>query len=814
MRGVPVRYRLLAATSLRILTGRIPPAPVRPCLLSPVLVASAVLMLLVALPLPGQGPATEFPLPLFVDGQFLGEIPAIIRGEDTLELVPADLADAVEDLVDPETAAFFRSLDPRIPVAASSLERSGLTIALDLNELVVRVTIPAEQRRTRLISLRGRPRELTGIPVDPAPFSVILNTDTGVRYSYEPDTFVANLVLDPAVSVYGVALESRLALDNSEEPFSFDYGRASWDLPGRRYRVQAGDLAWRTTELFHVRRILGLSFFRLNNSLNDRRSHRVLLDGIFLPRDGEVEVFVNGRRVRRLVLPAGTYQLAGVGLSTGINVVQVRWTGEEGPREVELIVPAGNQLLDPGELDAGIALGLAERDPERPLAAFYQRVGVGQNLTLGFRQGAEFRQPDTVHQVDLGLQAITATRAGNFSLGTDYGFGPEDRQSISVPVRYTWVDSRAARYRNLDITGRWRRTVNLEGTTVGEEIVAGTALTMILGSRMSLTPRINWGFDLLEERHRLEGRLSFRTAAGGRASVRVDMGFVYQDSLSFVAGVTVSAAFPDQRQNVFFQQNLVTQDFNALWNRYHDETVDPFDFRAGFQVPMDPDRVSVVTGGAGYRTSIIQSSVSHLVAFIPAGGEARNSTSARLQTGLVYADGALVPTRPISDSFIIISSADHVSDQTFLLRQARPGQSTAIRTRPVLLGAARTHEAREISVEMEDFDPSIDTDQLAWIVQPTYRSGTHIRIDPPRLIQAHGVLTDSAGRPVPLVIGSIDDGTTFFTDETGYFEIYDLLPGEYVLRVEGRPGLVYDIRLDSTGDQRRDLGTLQPREGS
>ena len=763
-------------------------------------------------PVWGQTDATAIPLPLYLDSRLLGEIPTRIRMDDTLELRPGDLADLLENYLDPATLMLLRTQLPDDYLSLTNLTESELLLQFDLDELVVRVSIPAALRRTRVISLRGTPRDPAGTPVAPAPFSVILNADAGVSYSYQPDTLETTAVLDPAVHLFGVALESRVAFSNSEDPVELDYARATWDIPGTYYRVQAGDLSWRSMELFGVSRILGGAMFRRNGTTNGQRRTRVLLDGIFLEDDGEVIIEVNGRTVRRLSLAAGTYRLSGVGLSSGINVVRVTWTGPDGPQEMEIIVPTDNRLLDPGEFDWGVAAGLSDRDLQRPVATGYQRLGAGEFITVGLRQGLELEEQESIRQIDLGLEVLTSTMAGTFALTPGVGIGPEERRFITIPLRYTWVDSRAERYRNLDVSTAWRQAVNTEGAMVQQEISGTVATTVAAASGMAITPRFTAGYDTVSGLPRLDGRLTMRTAAGSRTSVRVDAGISYREELTFLASINVSAAFPERRQNLFLQQNLTTQDFSAFWNRYPDESIDPFDARASLQMPIDPERMAVVSGGGGFRTPVVQGSVNHLLAFIPAGGDARNSTSARLQTGVVYVDGVMALTRPVSDSFIVISPADHVADRTFSLRRGAPGRTSVVAGSPVMLGSVRAHETREVAVEMEEFDPSIDTDELAWVVQPLYRSGTHIRIDPPRRLQVAGTLVDSADRPVTLVLGRTEDGADFFTDETGYFEIYDMLPGTYVLRLPGRPGLVYTLRLDDAGDQRRDVGTLRPRE--
>lgn len=759
-----------------------------------------ILFLLAPMVVQAQDDATAIPLPLFLDARLLGEIPTRIRADDTLEVRSGDIADALQDFLNNETLALLRDMESQEYRPLSAIEESGLELLFDLDDLVVRVSIPASLRQTRTISLRGTPRDPVGIPVDPAPFSVILNTDTGVRYGYTEDSFQASAVLDPAVHIFGVALESRVAFRTGEEPFDFDYARATWDIPNTYYRVQGGDISWRTLQLAGVSRILGGAIFRRNGTTNGQRRTRVLLDDIYLEHDGEVIIEVNGRTVRRLSLPAGTYRLSGIGLSTGVNEVRVSWMGPEGPREVDVLVPTDNRLLDPGEFDWGVAAGLANREVEFPVASAYQRVGVGQNFTAGFTQSFQMEGQETVRQIGVGMELLATTMAGTFALTPAVGIGPDERRTLSIPLRYTWIDARADRYRNLSTSLAWNSVTTSEGVLARQEIAASVATTVNAVTGMAITPRLSAGYDTVSGLPALDGRVTMRTAAGSRTSVRVDAGFSYREELTFQASINVSASFPERRQNLFLQQNLTTQDFNAFWNRYPDESVDPFDARASVQIPMDPERVAAVSGGAGFRTPVMQGSLNHLVAFIPAGGDVRNDTSARIQTGVVYVDGVVALTRPVSDSFIVISPADHVADRTFSLRRGVPGRTSVVAGSPVMLGGARAHETREISVEMEEFD------------RPRYRSGTHIRIDPPRRLQVSGILVDLAGRPVSLVLGRTDDGLDFFTDETGYFEIYDIFPGTHELHLPGRAGLVYDVRLDAEGDQRRDLGTLRPRE--
>ncbi|TVQ23800.1 MAG: hypothetical protein EA383_13315 [Spirochaetaceae bacterium] len=788
--------------------------------------AIAILFLLLTAPdLEAQNGETEISLPIVVDGRQISEISTRITPDEELLLDPFELYRLIESRLEPGYEARLNPFEAGQFVSIEALEPLELDIIFDLDELAVLVSIPPELRRAELISFRSRPRELRGVDVHPARFSAILNLGTNVRYSYAPDTLLASATVEPAVNVYGVAVESRASLQTGPDPFTFDYARTTYDFPELGYRLQAGDLPWRETNLSDVSGIAGLSIARLAMFRERSPGDRILVDNIFLPRDGELLIYLNDRLIRRSVVSAGTYRLNGLGLSSGINTIRVVWDGEDGRQEVELVVPADSRLLGPGEFEAGIALGIADRDVERPVIAAYERIGIGPFFTLGLRQGIEALE----FQLDLGFEAITATRFGAFAIDADIGIGPDERLLISLPLRYTYHDPALPRFRNIDLTAGWQRLVNEAGEPAREQVNAGASVSLTLGTGMSLTPRVNYRYDLLDSRQRVDARASLRTSAGGGTSVRVDTGIVYDEEISFVASVTVSSAFPEQRQNLFLQQNLVTQEFAGFWTRYADETVDPYSFNAAVQIPVDTERVASISAGAGYRNPFLQASLGHSVNFVPAGGDMRNTSSVGLQTAAVFADGAFAMTRPVGDSFVIISTADHVSENTFRVRRGGgPDRDLYIQDESVFFGGVRSHVPQQINLEMEEFDPSIDVDELSYVIRPTYRSGIHLVIDPVRRVQARGVLLDAGGNPVTLTVGSAsarvespaDDAAptttsetsplVFFTDETGYFELYDLLPGSYELRVGTEPDLRWVLDVESDGEQAHDAGELRP----
>jgi outer membrane usher protein len=110
----------------------------------------------------------------------------------------------------------------------------------------------------------------------------------------------------------------------------------------------------------------------------------------------------------------------------------------------------------------------------------------------------------------------------------------------------------------------------------------------------------------------------------------------------------------------------------------------------------------------------------------------------------------------------------------------------------------------------------LDESSLRYVVDPTYRSGTVLRVEPPRSIYAGGVLLSRSEEPLAYRLGAWQrpDGATgeFFTDHEGYFEIYGLEPGTYTLSLPNEAALRFTFTIADDAAEYVDLGSLATEE--
>ncbi|MFW5742169.1 MAG: hypothetical protein ACOC2D_02755, partial [Spirochaetota bacterium] len=598
-----------------------------------------------------------------------------------------------------------------------------------------------------------------------------------------------------------------------------DHARATWDLPEHGYRVQGGDLTWRSSELFRVSRLTGLSLFR-EDSLGDApRLPDEILTSIYLAERSTVRLTVNGSKRYEREHQPGNYEIANVPFGDGLNVVTVSWEDADGPHQVEIVVPYDGDLLDRGELDAGVALGVADRTfgfaddtSARPVVSSYQRYGLTPNLTVGLREGVEVLD----FQLGTGAEAMLATRAGTFVLEPSFGLGPASRVLVDVPLRYYYLDSRPSRYLSFGLSGAYRALPAADGASTAETLTTSAYMNFVLGDGFSFTPTVTDTYSLSDGTNQLFVRASLRKSIRGGSALSANVGMRYDGEPSLLATITYSAAFPDARQNLFVQQNLATQELFAFWNRYPGEGEQDLDFNVAAALPIDTSQVANTSAQVGYTHPLFRTSVAHRLSGVIDTGNLSNATTLAFQSAVTYAEGVTALSRPVADSFVTVVPEGELADVPLVVSRGGARVNRTLRGGAIVLPGVSSYTSTGVTVEPEEMILGLDERALRYVAEPGYRTGTVIRVRAPRAIYAGGVLLDEKGQPLIHELGawskSQEVAGEFFTDGDGYFEVYGIEPGEYTLTVGGRPDAAYRISIPEDADGFVDLGEIEAVE--
>ncbi len=788
------------------------------------------------------GPVLSFELflPLVLRDQVLGEVRAELD-PDTAELrrVDADLLSMLQPNLRPETyRRLLQEVDEEGLLSVTKAAEQGLGLRFDDIEIVIRAqpSPGTEAPQAIVFGQRQRPHPDSLTPV--APFSAYVN----VRALLENQVTVGAEGTENELPL-GVGLEAAAARGQlsgrasaviASEPGENDIVELErallrYDFPLQRVRVEAGSTELPQSGLIGSQLVLGMSL-RRDSQLDPYTARTTAsVTELYLERPSEVEVWVNERRVERLQLPAGSFELRDYPLAAGLNKVEIAITDDLGRTEtVQLTEPFNTQLLRPGEFEYHAGGGLDWRDRETRAASAVLRYGVTRRVSLG--TGIQ-------STVDEHLAAVDATLAlpvgnvrtdvgvhlgepegsfeANRALNLEYSFGIPWRRTLpraAVSLRVQDADYRTpsptewqgpadlARLRislsqsvlqriGLSATYQksWARSPNLDSDNIG--MVA--TLSPNPGASLSLRLGYEWDED---------GNTGFRgfigythTLSGGRLSTSVG-----QDLAENTGTVSVRSNHePRPGQSLSASGRL-----------------------SGLPSHADNDWSS--GAAVRYVTPYFESSVQHDSVFFEEGSvERRHRSGLQVGTALAYADGVFAPSRPINDAFVIFRRDPGLSDVGLEIRSEAGMRATPMeRWGRVVAPGLRSYYPYTYFVDAPFLPEGYDLGPGTYTVVPGYQQGALINIGSDARVYVEGQLVNEVGEAVALTAGRLymgafdalgepaqdEDGELFFSDRNGIFVVYGLRSGTYHLRMSGGRYAEFSIPEGEIG--RFELGNI------
>lgn len=791
--------------------------------------ARAILPALLALAAVVSAQDTEISLPVTIEAPaFVRTISATVRVDASGELLAVDGPRILATVDGVVAAATERSLVRAAGdgwLTVQELADAGLPVDWDAATLTTTVRVPMDVTALQPFDITARRRLPPYQRVAPARFSVALPQWGELSQLFpqgRPAVTSYRWEASPAISLLSWVLEGSLTGSGSDaagqEP-TFEYSGVrlirDWDGPG--IRLQLGQIAPPPAGPDAGRPLLGAAIDNVRAD-NERTTVEALFDEPFVvDAPGTLEIELNGRRIRSEPVVPGRYELGNLAVPPGTNVVTVIYRREDGTEErTDLVIPYGGGLVKPGRLAYAGAAGVVEEDLGRPAGYGLLRYGVSSVVTAGVSAGA------TTTGVEVGLDGTAATRIGQFSLagygttgrGGTLGWAARGGYRLN-PAAQSWVPvlGVSAEYR----TARYGVPELFQGGVDRAWQVTSSVSQRIPGSLgLSVSHVYRSYHDDIDPSSFLYGSLSRRF--GGGVSARIG-GFVDLEAPD-TWGLGLVVTWQSSRRgisaggSVDARTQVADLSVSAVGTGRLSAT-------AGVRA-IDPITATVDGGSATvrYAGSRIEVGGRGSVSFADAAGPGDLAVDslrwgARLGLGLYFADGAFSIARPVRGAVALVRPdrdlpAESVSVERRSGSGARPHRSGFLGA--AVVGPLPDTQATPIVVTVPGLPVDYSLGATSFIVDPRYRSATVLTITSTRRYYVRGTLVGADGTPVeyvglritprfepPEAAADIALGGTSFTDETGLFESYDLIPGEY----EG-------VLLD--GSQRRFAFTVRQQD--
>ncbi len=782
---------------------------------------------------PGKPPrrtVIRLDIPLLIDSLPIGEVSSTmsLQGE-LLSFDGAGFIKLVSRFFLPEKLAALRQrVGANGQLAIADIRAAGIKVDHDLSRVEARLGIPMDMRSTQSLSLVQTYGPAIGEVTGPADVSAYVNFLAGKTYvSAGQTTQPLTVDIDSALSVFGNTLEGLMTYRDDRDPFQRGPVRFVHDDVDTRTRYSAGDVSYNVDGFQSFEHTGGIAIQRNFGLQPYRTSAPIGQTELNLDRASRVDVLVNGQRMQTLDLGPGRYNIRNFPLVGGTNDVTLRVTDEVG--RVNIInypFVFDSTLLAEGEQDysyvAGVEssttpTGLSYNGPR--LFSGYHAYGLTDELTLG----ANFQ---AAAGVKLGAaEARWATGIGTFRFDGAVSSASFDGMGTALRVqhRYTEPPSVEGLNRNLTSTITYR---SIDFTALGDTQPSNPT---------SVNAGFVYGQRLIDD---LYGSVGFDRQMGrsGQASINsVDVNFslpITDEITSYLLLSTRQASSGGNDNRVFFSiswfphgtghhvgTSYDTEQHAAMTNySYTPSTrvdVVQADVTAGRDSNNDSFQANVGYTGYRFNTSVFRST---MVAR-PDGGGHNDNTAFNFGTALAFADGYMAVTRPITDSFALFAPHPTLAGQSIEINTVdEKPEARSDFIGPAVLPDMNSYYQKHVTIDAPDLPLGYDLGKQAYDLQPTYRSGTLIKVGTGATVLGDGYLVDADGKPLPLEPGTIESldqpknpPIEFFTSRAGRFRVEGLQPGRFRLTLANDPEHAIEFTVPEGSKGRVDLGHLTYR---
>ena len=767
--------------------------------------------------------AQDLPLPATLDGQAVGELNASVEGNQLRALDVTPILGRLQELL---AAEYFRRIPTNTaqPVPVTLLESAGITTIFNFQSLSVALSIPLPLRRTEAVNLIGNSSVKAVNTYRPAAFSAYMNLRGGVDYaeagSATPLGFNRpQFAVENEFNVHGLVLENETDINPAPgQDWAKRDTRLIYDFPDQRLRLTAGDLDYPVVGFQDFTPMLGLSVNRQDSLQPNRVTSPLGQSAFFLQSDSKVDVLINGHVVQSLQLSAGPHQITNFPLTGGANDVILRITDPVGRVQyinARLFYDPG--LLKAGESEFNFVLGFpSASDSQNPLYHYrsqpawsgYYRRGLTDGVTAGVNSQA------TADTQLGGAEWVFSTRVGTFDFDAvfshDRSLGAGSAQQVQyhyyAPRESCFADGQftlAARYQSAEYTAL---------SPFAAPVAHDSVWTYQAQYSQRLGDRWSAGIGYSEEINGAAPQLATASLIGGYRWSR----FYTDVTLDHNSGTASRGEWTaflslridlDHGHSLFSTYDSSTHTSRSEWQYEPPNNVETVNSTVGLQHTPSQEEYYGDFNYAGRRAEF---SVNQ-----DAFASGQDETSLRWGTALVYADGEFGVSRPVQDSFVLLKSTGSLQEDggVGVQPQAQRYQAQEDGFGPAVLPQLTSYYSTHLTAEPRraeaDFDPQ-DGDIL---VQPTYHSGTLIRLGHPATLDATVKLLWSDGRPVRCLDGHLTGGNgtslEFVSNRDGTAYFGGLTAGKYSAVISGYPEAKFSVNVPSTAARQIDLGEIK-----
>jgi outer membrane usher protein len=779
---------------------------------------------LLAVSLCEQQPVTQKDLlvPLLNNTNELGDIRVKIAmcpvQSNEIALLP--LLNFISEYIDVALRAQLDKKSGSTPhITFRQLARHGIKLKFDPNDIALQVDFSAQVRKPNKYSLVSRVIEnINDSQLQPnAKFSGGLDYGIGKTWS-QGLTSTLTVDLDGHLNIKGWVVQNRQRFaDNLAQKWRRQSTVITHDWPENTLRLRLRDLSHTTMGFMGSEQLSGISLSTNFALRPEELNYPISEQSFFLEEDAVVEVIVNSQRRDQRSLPAGAHNISDMGLSDGVNEVELKITDIYGRQQSILLSAFQNQtLLTPGKQEYSVTLGVPrstglsglEYAYQSPGLSAFHRYGVTYALTLG-----SWLQL-SANVMTAGMTGLRSSIYGDFSGEIAVS---RDRQLSASYAPAVRIGHRFNNQRfKLDTQWSWQHR---EFTTLGQGM-SDNNVHHKLSVRLTLPKIDQWRTTLTASHNRSwKGKNIFSK----KLNVTRELGQDWEFSLNMTHYNSHADQQTFARIQLFWRPGgsrhssdiNYSSDNHKRSGNYNYRRVGDFGFKMNADISKS-DSSQQQSASTGYASAYLDTSL-RVDQSQTLNGQSSITKTAGLAASVVFADGHWATSRKLNDqSFAIVSVKSTVDNAKIGVVKGASMTPVASLDKPfdtVVLPNFSSYYVSNVYLDLSLAPAELQVKQESFKLKPTYLSATVMSIDVASGTYVTAKLTDSGGNPLGYKVVNVTtvNGTeqfTTFTDVSGLVVIEGLETGKYRISVPGQPIFTKLITIVDKRLVKVELGTL------
>jgi len=747
-------------------------------------------------------PELEISFSLFVNQKPRGEINAGIWHNSAI--IEKDIASKIlmeylrPDIYTIMFDTVFRDLKW---LTADDFALAGIKFQFDSAQLIITIEVPPEY--SPITDLDFVPEQVPNFKpiLRPAPFSGFIQNDSSVQvFNIEKVSAVVSSTFNSIIDLRGFHIFSNgyiSYLSESSPAFAYALNHAylAWNSNAHSTQVSLGMLpisgiSYQTQPLLLAASIASaenIPYVIKQGFIDDKTEFTI-------KKTARVTVEVNGKIIRQAILAPGNYRILDLPFTTGLNEYVLRIEESDGNTQVlRRLIPREASILQMGTSRYAFSAGMSTEDWNEFLATGYYLYGFSPRFSGGINLQGDKRS------ILGGITFTTALPFGTINaalaaVGRWDGWGNTFAPEATISYNFSYLPRESIPSFSLATTyrGAGFSAPNIEAPS-SDPPSAFIAATAGLYSKVASRTGLNLSYSIMVNEttpstttHDIFMSMSQGLSDRGNITLSGRLSIPSSGSPTVSATLAFSIMPKDTYQRMFnyFQTsqgdtNISILDKIALFGKLFDTNISASNILPG---SSNNNSLSInVRNTSEFYELSANAALNHSGLT----GSYSEIGLVQFRSTMAFVGSQIGFTRQIPDSFLLISSSEELKNQPVSYSLSTGSQYMTRAGQNVVL-PLNSYRTAVLSTNLLEAPVNVNPRYPFVVISSGYRSGILFQSGVIRRFLIVGRLLDQNGTPIGYLPGNVlDQGgalvTSTFTDETGMFQIYDVLPGIYTI---------------------------------